>query len=87
MNSATAWIDGSAIYGTTRSETNALRYFKGGFLKSSDKEGLFPVLNNDYMSYFSPSRNFNENRKKISHLSNTFLYYLFRERKFFKYAF
>ncbi|KAG8180699.1 hypothetical protein JTE90_005796 [Oedothorax gibbosus] len=67
LNSATSWIDGSAIYGTTRSEANALRYYKGGFLKSSDKEGFFPLLNDGYMSFFSPARNFKDNKKKTSH--------------------
>ncbi|GIY66002.1 vacuolar protein-sorting-associated protein 25 [Caerostris extrusa] len=60
LNGATAWIDGSAIYGSTRSETETLRAYKNGLLKSIDEEGLYPITNDGYLSYLSPARDIEE---------------------------
>ncbi|GFT66944.1 hypothetical protein NPIL_295941 [Nephila pilipes] len=67
LNGATAWIDGSAIYGTTRSEAESLRAFVGGLLKSINDKGLYPDVNDGYLSYLSPSRNYTESKQKTSH--------------------
>lgn len=41
VNSVTAWIDGSSIYGTSHSWSDALRSFSGGKL-AAGPDGLFP---------------------------------------------
>ncbi|XP_044130157.1 dual oxidase 1-like [Bufo gargarizans] len=41
INTVTAWIDGSSIYGSSHSWSDALRSFSGGKL-ASEPEGVFP---------------------------------------------
>ncbi|XP_035207728.1 dual oxidase 2-like isoform X3 [Stegodyphus dumicola] len=67
LNSATAWIDGSAIYGTTNAVSQALRTFKNGLLVSSDEDHLYPSFNYGYLSYLSPSRNIDDSKMKKAH--------------------
>lgn len=38
INDVTAWIDGSAIYGSSDEEADVLREYRGGRLKISDDE-------------------------------------------------
>lgn len=77
INSATAWIDGSVIYGKTKSHTEVLRAFKNGLLKNDIADHSFPVSNEGYLSLFSPSKNFQDNKIEKPKFSMYILYVYF----------
>nr|DBA31677.1 TPA: hypothetical protein GDO54_007470 [Pyxicephalus adspersus] len=54
MNSVTAWIDGSSIYGHSHSWCDALRSFSGGRL-ASGSDPLFPREADDMLNMWRPA--------------------------------
>ncbi|RWS24761.1 dual oxidase 2-like protein [Leptotrombidium deliense] len=53
LNEFTPWIDGGVIYGISKSWSNLLRSFKGGKLKSSEKDHLLPVSNKVHLPMYN----------------------------------
>lgn len=67
FNLASAWIDGSAIYGKTKSHAGILRRFQKGMLRR-DKNN-FPVKNYGFLDLFTPSKNIEDNKIKRPNFS------------------
>nr|XP_032809051.1 dual oxidase 1-like [Petromyzon marinus] len=55
VNKVTSWLDGSAIYGPSRSWCQALRTFDRGMMRSSDEESLPPVSGHSLQLIDAPS--------------------------------
>lgn len=54
ITSATAWIDGSVIYGISKPHSDTLRSFENGQLLADPEKKGFPAPNNGYLSYLEP---------------------------------
>ncbi|XP_073799398.1 dual oxidase 1 isoform X4 [Danio rerio] len=54
VNHVTAWIDGSSIYGSSSSWSDALREFSGGRLSSSSSRDMPRRSSNGYLMWSSP---------------------------------
>ncbi|XP_071953230.1 dual oxidase 2-like [Antedon mediterranea] len=55
-NAATPWIDGSAIYGSSKVRANILREFKGGRLAGESDNSFWPAANMDGIEMSIPTR-------------------------------
>ncbi|XP_069837992.1 dual oxidase 1-like [Dendropsophus ebraccatus] len=64
VNSVTAWIDGSSIYGPSHSWCDALRSFSGGKL-ASGPDPMFPKEANDRMPMWKPIYPFKRGKENI----------------------
>lgn len=64
VNSVTAWIDGSSIYGRSHSWCDALRSFSGGKLASSS-DPMFPEEANDRIPMWKPVYPFKRGKENI----------------------
>ncbi|XP_056428532.1 dual oxidase 1-like [Hyla sarda] len=64
VNSVTAWIDGSSIYGPSHSWSDALRSFSGGKL-ASGPDPMFPKEASDRMLMWKPVYPFKRGKENI----------------------
>ncbi|XP_017569119.2 dual oxidase 2 [Pygocentrus nattereri] len=55
VNHVTAWIDGSSIYGSSSSWSDALRSFQGGLLSSGSDKNMPKQSDNNYFMWSAPN--------------------------------